>query len=491
MRALYGITGLPEDPSLTGGLTAQIIGGFTSLGRQATNPQFQNPTVVNPRVNYSRLVGRHSLKTGYEYQAINTEVNDVNPLYGRDGYGGQFSRPAGATAANNLYNFADFLFGARSQYALVTPFVFDLRQRMHFLYVQDDFKVNNRLTLNLGLRYEYATPQYEANNRLTNYDPATNSIIQASDGSTASRALVEPGRNNFAPRAGFAYSFNDKTVVLAVVEQNPSQSAFHPTQNGYPARLTDPSNFNSLTAAVFHLPRDTRTGYVQSWHLTVQREIRKNTLLDVAYVGNHAVKLLLFGDLNQARPLRAGETLATAPLQARRPIQGFSAISTGFPAGFSNYHGLQFKFEHRASRGLYLLNSFTFSKALDNTSQSLEDPNGNSANPQNVRDLAGERGLSAYDQPVNNTTSVVYDLPLGRGRAFGKDLPGVLDALVGGWTLTGINRAESGQPINLRYNPTSAFAVTAALAAFQGGMSFRPNLIGDPLTPRGERSIDN
>ena len=519
MSQLYGITGLPEDTSLTGGLTAQIIGGFTSLGRQATNPQFQNPTVVNPRVNYSRLINRHSFKTGYEYQTINTEVNDVNPLYGRDGYGGQFSRPAGVTTANNLYNFADFLFGARSQYALVTPFVFDLRQRMHFLYVQDDFKVNNRLTLNLGLRYEYATPQYEKNDRLTNYDPATNSIIGARDGSIAERSLVEPDRNNFAPRAGLAFAITERTairaaygigyihfnrsgganllpingpqVVLAVIEQNPSQSSFRSTQAGYPAGLTDPPNFNPLTATVFHLPKDTRTGYVQSWHFTVQREITRNTLIDVAYVGNHAVKLLLFGDLNQARPLRVGETLATAPLQNRRPIAGFSAISTGFPAGFSNYHGLQLKFEHRASRGLYVLNSFTWSKAIDNVAQSLEDPNGNAANPQNVRDLAGERGLSAYDQPVNNTTSVVYDLPVGRGRAFGGDLPGAVDALVGGWTLTGINRAESGQPINLRYNPTSAFAVTAALAAFQGGTSFRPNLIGDPHTPSDERTIDN
>lgn len=519
MREVYGITGLPEDPALTGGLTAQLIGGYANLGRQSTNPQFQHPFVVNPRFNYSTVVGRHSLKAGYEYQRVNTEVNDVNPLYGRDGYGGSFSRPAGVTTADPRYNLADFLFGARSQYALVTPFFADIRQRMHFGYLQDDWKVNPRLTLNLGLRYEFATPQYEAENRQSNYDPVSNTIIPATDGSIADRALVEPDRNNFAPRLGLAYRLDDKTVVrsgygigyihfnrsgganliaingpqvvLAVVEQNPSQASFRPTQAGYAAGLTAPENFNPLTATVFHLPRETRTGYVQSWHLTVQRELTTNTLLDVAYVGNRGVKLLLFGDLNQARPLRAGETLASAPLQSRRPIAGFSAISTGFPAGFSSYHGLQVKFEHRAGRGLYLLNSFTYSKSLDNVSQSLEDPNGNSANPQNVRNLAAEKGVSAYDQPFNNTTSVVYDLPFGRGRAYGKDWHGALDAILGGWAISAINVMTSGQPINLRYNPTAAFQVTANLAAFQGGTSFRPNVIGEPLAPDQLRTIDN
>ncbi|MBA3714632.1 MAG: TonB-dependent receptor, partial [Pyrinomonadaceae bacterium] len=516
MRELYGISGLPEDPALTGGLTAQIIGGgFTSLGRQATNPQFQNPSVINPRANYSWLIGRHSFKAGYEYQAISTEVNDVNPLYGRDGYGG-LSRPTGAPASP-LYNLADFLLGARGQYALVTPFFFDLRQRMHFTYLQDDWKVNSKLTLNLGLRYEYATPQYEANNRLSNFDPTTNSLILADDGSIADRALVNPDRNNFAPRFGFAYQLTPRTVarggygigyihfnrsgganllpingpqvVLAVVQVSPT-SPIRPTEQGYPEGLTSPANFNPLTATVFHLPRDTRTGYVQSWHFTVQREITPNTLVDVAYVGNHSIKLLLFGDLNQARPNNPGEN---TPLQQRRPIAGFSAISTGFPVGFSNYHGLQIKFERRASRGLYLLNSFTWSKALDNVAQSLEDPNGNAASPQDICNLAAERGLSAYDQPINNTTSAIWELPLGRGRAFGGDMPAALNAIVGGWTITGVNVMTNGQPINLRYTtlPSEAFRVTADLAAFQGGVSLRPDVIGDPVTPRDGRTIDN
>ena len=115
--AAYGITGLPDDARVAGGLPTQLITGFSDLGRQATNPQWQYPTVYNPKVNYTRMMGRHSVKSGYEFQRVLTEVQDVNPLYGRDQYTGQFTRPAGA-AANNQYNLADFMLGLRSTFAL-------------------------------------------------------------------------------------------------------------------------------------------------------------------------------------------------------------------------------------------------------------------------------------------------------------------------------------------------------------------------------------
>src|SRR5215475_11052233 len=213
MLQLYGITGLPEDRTITGGLTTQTINGFAQLGRQATNPQFQNPFNVNPRVNYTFSLGRHSLKTGYEYLAVNTDVQDTNPLMGLDTYSGQFTKPTPATPSNNLYNLADFMFGLRSQYEFANLLVVNLRQRLHYAYLQDDFKVSPKLTFNLGMRYEFATPFYEDKNRLSNYDPKTNSIILAKDGSLYDRSLVDPDYNNFAPRLGFAYNLLDKTVI--------------------------------------------------------------------------------------------------------------------------------------------------------------------------------------------------------------------------------------------------------------------------------------
>ncbi len=520
VRALYGITGLPEDPTITGGLTTQTINGFSQLGRQATNPQFQNPFSVNPRVNYTFALGRHSLKTGYEYLAVNTDVQDTNPLMGLDTYNGQFTRPAGA-AANNLYNLADFMFGLRSQYEFANLLVVKMRQRLHFAYLQDDFKVNSKLTFNLGVRYEFATPFYEDKNRLSNYDPTTNSIILAKDGSLYDRSLVDPDYNNFAPRLGFAYNAADKTVIRggygigyvyfnrlgsanllatnfpqitrANIPQSPAlprcvgtetglalEGCFRATQDGYPSGLP-----NNVT---LYIPRNTRTAYIQNWQLSVQRELTSNMLLDVAYVGNHAIKQVLLADLNQARPNNPGETLL---VNARRPISGFRSISAVLPEAFSNYHALQVKFERRFSKGLYVLNSFTWSKAIDNVSQVLEEPNGNTGNPQSVYNIAADRGLSAYDEPFNNTTSVVWQLPFGRGRAFAASLPGALDAVIGGWTVTGINTVRSGQTINLRYAPSAQASVTANLPSFLGGVALRPNISGPVLAPEGSRTIDN
>lgn len=205
IRELYGITGLPDDPSVAGGLNTQTISGFAQIGRQATNPQFQNPLNTDYRFSYAFARNRQSFKVGYEYLRVNTDVQDTNPLYGLDTYSGQFSRPAGATS-NNLYNLADFFFGFRSQYELANLTVAEMRQRFHFAFIQDDFKVNSKLTLNLGLRYEFGTPYYEKNNRLSNYDPTTNSILLAKPGSLYDRSLVTPDRNNFGPRLGFVTS---------------------------------------------------------------------------------------------------------------------------------------------------------------------------------------------------------------------------------------------------------------------------------------------
>ncbi|HZS07980.1 MAG TPA: TonB-dependent receptor [Blastocatellia bacterium] len=509
MQTLYGITGLPTDPSIAGGLNTQSISGYQSLGRQNSNPQHQDPTVVNPRVNYTFLLGRHSLKTGYEYQHINTVIEDFHPKYGEDIYSGQFSRPSGA-ASDNRYNLADFFFGARNTYNLNNTALLNYRQRMHFAYAQDDFKFNPKLTLNLGMRYEFATPQYEADNHLANFDPTTRTLIQAKDGSLFERSGVHPDRNNWAPRVGVAYQLTPRTairsgygisyihfnrlggenilgyngpfIVGASVSQQTSQAlctgdnflnCFRPTQAGYPTGLVTPANFNPLTARVNFTPNDIRTGYVQSWHLTVQRELMKNLLLDVAYVGNHSVKLVTLGDYNQARPNDATDPAAGTPLQNRRPIPGYSFIQISFPGGQANYHALQVKLERRFSQGLYLLNSFTWSKAIDNVAGHLEANFGDNSRV-NIKDIRSDRGVANYNQPFNNTTSVVYDLPFGKGRRFASGINDYADAVIGGWRLTLINTAASGLPVNLTYSPASAFQVGSSL-------TYRPNLTGQPL----------
>jgi hypothetical protein len=512
MLEAYGISGLPTDKSFAGGLTEQNVTGWTSWGRQNSNPQYQDPTVFNPRINYSWIKGRQSFKTGYEYQAINTKIADFHPTYGRDTYAGQFSRPSTQAADPATYNLADFMLGLRSSYGIITPFVAHLQQRMHFGYLQDDIKVNPALTLNVGLRYEYATPQYEEDNFLTNFDPTTNSLLAAKDGSVYNRALVNPDRNNWAPRLGAAWSVDDKTVVragygmsyihfnrlggenllsfngphivglninqtlsqpLCVGNQNPT-TCFRTTQAGYPEGYTTPASFNPLNVRVNYIPKDLKTGNVTSWHASVQREILRNLLVDVGYVGNKSRNIMILGDFNQARVNNAGEN---ASLQARRPIQGFQEIQIAFDGGKGDYHALQVKVEKRYSQGLYLLNSFTYSRARDNASGHLEVQNGDNSRA-NYRNLEGDFGTSGYDQPLNNTTSVVWELPFGKGRRFANSMNAVMEGVLGGWRLVGINTMTSGVPVNLSYSPTANFSVGTTI-------TYRPNLTGDPLTPNG------
>jgi hypothetical protein len=512
----FGLAGLPNDPRISGGLPTQTITGYTALGRQATNPQWQYPTVFDPKVNYTRLVGRQSFKAGYEFQRINTEVQDVNPLYGSDTYASSFTRPAGA-GATNLYNLADFMLGLRSSYALSNVLVAHLRQNMHFAYLQDDIRASNKLTLNAGVRYEYASPQWEADNILSNWDTKTHQMIKAKNGSIADRALINPDRNNLAPRLGFAYTMMPKTVVRAgwgvsyvhfnragggnllpingpqvinavVVQASATDPSFRTTEQGYPVGLTDPSRFDPLAANITYMPSDYHSSPVQSWHVGVQQQLGANMLIDVAYVGNKADGLLLFANYNQAAPNNAAGTLT---LQTRRPIQDMADITYAFNGGKSRYRALQMKYEWRMRGGASLLNALTLSVAKDNGAGSLENPNGNAPAPQDYYNLDAEYGYSAYHQPYNNTTSFVWSVPVGRERRWMGDASRVVDALVGGWQVSGISSLYAGEPVTFTYTPAASALVSGIQQDFRGQNIFRPNIAGDPYAPKGQQTITN
>jgi hypothetical protein len=517
----YGISGLPTDPRIAAGLPTQLVTGWSDLGRQATNPQWQYPTVCNPKVNYTWLLGRHSFKSGYEFQHIQTEVQDVNPLYGRDTYAGNFSKPDSALPNNNQYNFADFMFGLRSNYALSSILIANLRQNMHFAYLQDDFRVNDRMTLNLGLRYEYATPWVEKDNILTNFDPETRTMVTATDGSLRDRSTIDPDRNNFGPRLGFAYTLTPQTVIrggygisyvhfhragganvlsinapqsiTAVIQQTPTQPGFRTTQQGYPVGLTDPSAFNPVLANVTYMPEDYHSSQVQSWFVSVQRELWRGALVDLAYLGNRADDLLLFANYNQATP---NNSAGTIPLQQRRPIPEFGDITISFNGGKSRYQAFQGKFEWRLGGSFLLLNSLTLSQTKDIGAGSLENNagsfvTGNNPSPQNFYDIEADFGLGTYHQPYNNTTSVVYDLPFGTGRRWGGNASPWLDALVGGWQVALINSFFAGQTVSFYYEPASAFQVSSISQDFRGQIRYRPNIVGEVLVPSDQRSPQN
>ncbi len=180
------------------------------MGRQTSNPQFQNPTSWDPELNYSKTMGRHSIKVGYQFLLVHTEILDTNPLYGQDTYSGAFSKPTCAqlgqpttctvTSDTTSYSLADFMFGLPSQVNLGSYTVVNLRQYVHSLYFQDDYRVSSKLTLNVGLRWEFASPDYERDNNYSNFNPATNSMIQATSGSLFNRSLVHPDYQRFWAR---------------------------------------------------------------------------------------------------------------------------------------------------------------------------------------------------------------------------------------------------------------------------------------------------
>jgi hypothetical protein len=188
-------------------------------------------------------------------------------------------------------------------------------------------------------------------------------------------------------------------------------------------------------------------------------------------------------DLNQALPNQAGQNL---PVKARRPNAQFDYIDSNFSWGFSNYNGLQTKLEKRYSTGLTLLNSFVWSKAIDDASGALEMGNGDNQSV-NLFNPASSKGRSGYDQRLNNTTSAVWDIPVGKGRHYGNSMPSAMDTLLGGWSVSFINTMVSGQPVNLTYDPNAAFIATDGS---KNSAIYRPNIIGDPVMPASQRTIN-
>jgi hypothetical protein len=489
---VFSIPGLPTDPTVAGGLpSTSISGGFSALGRQSTNPQWQNPALLDPKVNYSWVIGKHSLKFGYEYEHIWMAVQDANPLYGSFTYAGGFSKTGTSTAADNYW--ADFLFGSTSQYAIATYFVAHLRQEMDNAYAQDDWRVLPNLTLNLGLRWEYGSPYWEQHNLQSNFDPATATLIQAKSGGIYDRSLVHPDLNDFAPRVGFAWAPTSRTSVrggfgtsyvhytragsgdiLAInapqalfysVNQTPGSPGYKRVDQGFSGTLSQPfTAATQLTDNITYVPADTRDSYVGSYYLSVQQALAKNSLLDIAYVGNRGLKLQDFLNFNQKNPSNG----------FARPIPSWGDITEALNEGYSNYNSLQVRYEQRYSHGLTLLNSFTWGHSLDNDSASLES---NTPSPQDANNLHAEYAQSDYNQPIVNTTSLVYELPFGKGRRY-MDQGGVLNAALGGWQVSAINQMQAGFPFDLVYNPPSYAQVSPLISAtYRGANEYRPNRV--------------
>jgi hypothetical protein len=263
------------------------------------------------------------------------------------------------------------------------------------------------------------------------------------------RALVNPDYKDWGPRLGFAYNFAPKMVVrggygisydffnrvgsaieginapqalFGVFSQTipaggPVPSTFLTTLNSFTSGIANPSNFNPLVSNVDYIPANSPWPYIQNWFLSLQREIGKDTVVEVSYNGNHSLRLPIIADYNEATPNQPGGNLT---YQQRAPVPAYGPITWVDPAGDNRYNGLSAQVEHRFTGGLYFLNSFTWGVGIGDSEQALEYYAGYvEANPQNIHDLAAERGPSSFNARFNNVTSIVYELPVGKGRKFG------------------------------------------------------------------------
>jgi len=520
------IPGLPSNPIVAGGLPSIGITNFSAFGRQSTNPQWQDPALLDPKVNFTWVKGQHSMKFGYEYEHIWMAVNDNNPLYGSFGFSSDYTNTGNSPVADNYW--ADFLFGLPNSYALANYYVTHLRSSMDNVYAQDDWKVTSKFTFNYGMRWEYGSPYSEQHNNISNFDPISQTVLTITPGAVAGNGitpvkaggvygstLVNPDFTDFGPRIGFAYSPDDKTVIhggfgLSYVHYTragsgdilginapqaqfasvgsqavapsptsqcpvgaPATNCFVTIDRGFPSSLTV---FNKATDNITWIPRNTKDSYVESYFLSVQRQLAKNIVFDVAYVGNHGVRLQGFLNGNQKDP-QAGFA---------RPYANWpSDITAAVNEFYSHFDSLQARYEQRFVGGLTLLNSFTWQHSLDNASASLE---GNTPSPQDGNNPAADYSQSDYNLPIANVTSLVYDLPFGRGRSYLSSTNGLMDAVIGGWQVSGINTMQAGTPFNITYSPSASNQVSQQItASYRGANLYRPDRVpGQPLIKKSQ-----
>jgi hypothetical protein len=457
-------------------------------------------------VTFSLHERRHFLKFGFEFLQTRTKINDLTATIGAMSFASRFTgRSVG-----------DLLLGLPSALALTSFTLIDQAQRMNFLFLQDDYRVSPALTLNLGIRYEYAIPPVEKNNRLSNFDPLTGAMRFAEEGDIFQRSLIHPDRNNWAPRFGFSYSpqarwgirgaygvFYSHTVRQGregllgfnppfLVESFILTNAFGPTAmasaapfrltNGYPQGLLDPTR---LSPFVYRRGQDPeqRSPYIQQFNFGVQRELANDLLLDIAYVGNKGTKLPGLRNINPLSVIVNANGSHSGGARPYRALDDIQWMENRVP---SNYHSLQMALEKRFSSGLSGLASYTWGKALteagDHLSTSPAGPGidiGIFSVPHNLR---AERGPAEFDIKHRLAVSYIYELPWGHDRRWGASWSKAADLFLGNWQVSGIHVFQGGLPLTAILGGSTVLNIGSDRIA-------RPNLIGDPELPDEQRTV--
>jgi hypothetical protein len=516
---LIGLKGSVTDPSVCGGLPVFSLPGstFRKIGRSTSVPAFNTPQTYDFRQSISLVRGSHAVKAGFEYEYMTVGISDNGATLGSFSFSGRFS------GSNGTYQggVADLLMGFPTGYSQDSNSIYNRYQDAYSVYAQDDWKVNSRLTLNYGLRWDFITPPREAHNQWQQLDFTTHTLVAAKDGSLYDEALVHPNYRNFAPRFGFAwtpashwvlrgaygifYNLTDRTGREGLMGYNYpfainsnsqisgsgtlfSTNALFQLQNGIPANLTSPSLIDPTTVAHQYEEANQKTGYVQQWNFTIQRELMKDLLLDIGYVGNRGLHLPTFRDVNQNTVTFNATT--GAPIVGPKPLAPYKLngqIEYMEFQGYSNYNSLQARLEKRFSQGLSGLMSFTYGKTLADATDQLASGGdattyqGAKRGPQNGYDRRSEYGPADFDITFRFVTSAVWQLPFGRGRRFGFSSNRATDLVLGGWEFSPIVILQGGLPLTI---------VQAQLLNLGSNRVSRPNRISNGALPSDQRSVN-
>lgn len=485
------VPGIPYNPASGGGLPAITFANYTFLGSPDYLPKQQNPQQYQFVDTLSWNKGSHALKFGVDILAPMRNIfQDEADVHGNLQFNGQFTCERGANGqcvSGTGLPYADALIGYVQGATLSNVYRVDQRLQMYSGFVEDDWKLRPNLTLNLGLRYDFATPPYSANNNLANFDPAGSGSLQlASGGSLGDRALVKINDKNFAPRVGFAYSPDKKTVVRGgygifylelerfgsedqlalnppfLVQSNgsiPSKSTqpLFLLQNGFPGSWLNPADINYQLTHIRTANPDSSTPYVQEWSLGVDRQLPAGMVLSVNYVGSKSTHLDVLSDLNQY-------------LGGVKPYPNFGYLEYQQAIGNGSYNALQASLKRRFANGLSVDIAYTWSKSIDDVPEELES---NSGGSQNGRDQNAWRGPSDFDIPQRLVASYVFELPFGKGKPWLSS--GVASKVLGGWKTSGVYTFSSGRPFTV----VSGSNYSTAIDPY-GAATAVPNVIGTP-----------
>ncbi|MBI1895263.1 MAG: TonB-dependent receptor [Acidobacteria bacterium] len=509
-------TNINKDLGLTGvNLFLAGMGQFNLSGYQALGLGPQIPNLIDSQVrqlivDLTWIRNRHTLKFGTNLSWLQAYLANPQQALGVFSFDNGFTRNPQTLREGNAA--ADLLLGTPNQAQVATPSYFNQRAPYYDLYVQDEWRVSRRLTLNFGVRYELHLPWVETRNGWANFDidtdPANPALVLAQDGSRYSRATIRSDGNNFGPRFGFAFAASNGTVVRGgygvyyanyepfggaeYLETNPpflyraviSTDRITPTillRRGLPPDAIRPQNASNLQTSSYE--RNGRLPYAQQWSLSIQRELPGQMVFEIGYYANAAHKLLRRNEGNWALP---GPGNINSRRRYRSILVPRDNVVVGPLAGTfrhewngnSNFHSLQTRLEKRLSHGLSLLMSYSWSKTISDSRGASGAGGVSNILPQNPLNLAAERALADEHRPHRFVASYVYDLPLGRGKSYLSQAPVVVDAFLGGWSVAGITTLASGRLINLSVtgNPSNT-----------GGPD-RPNVLHDWRLSSDERS---